>query len=447
VPSDPTAPGGADERVLALFEGAGPLETPTPGTKAWLANDGSDSRRPVLIKRVPVGLGKARATQALALVHPNIVRTRRWLSEGGHLYVVRDVVRGKNLRQSLAAAGGTRPSPELVRRLLLPVLDALEYAHGRGAAHGGISPDNILITDEGVIVVTDWATADPKAKHHVEAYGGVAAVGGDVKAFGRVLAAYLPTTGAFASVVVRGRIEGLIGRCDTLADLRETINTLEKLAAAPVGKTPENAAHPTATAPAREATVPPGHQPAGWAQRPGPPFATDSPPLKSAPEMVTQLTERPPRIQQGGGGSATLVVRNEGSAPLVVRMVATQHSWLNVRPMELPITVQPGGSERVGFFISAARLTPGEYRSEVYLSANAGGPTAEDLRGGWFKHTSEVRVTVDPPGAGPGGASGGGLPYPADAPKLPAVPGCAGATVLILAAVVLSMFAAFCSTG
>ena len=54
-------------------------------------------------------------------------------------------------------------------------------------------------------------------------------------------------------------------------------------------------------------------------------------------------------------------------------------------------------------------LRPGEYRSEVYLSANAAGKRAEDLRGGYFKHVAEIRVTVD-----------GGPPFPTNAPRVPA---------------------------
>ncbi|MES2459396.1 MAG: hypothetical protein V4671_02345, partial [Armatimonadota bacterium] len=83
-----------DNKILSLFEGAGPVETPTPGSKAWLARDPARDGKPVLIKRVTPNVGKGRATGALSLIHPNIVRTRRWLADGSTVYVVRDVVRG-----------------------------------------------------------------------------------------------------------------------------------------------------------------------------------------------------------------------------------------------------------------------------------------------------------------------------------------------------------------
>lgn len=390
----------SDNLILSLFEGAGPVETPTPGLRAWLGNDpaAAADMRPVLLKRLTGTAGKGRATEALALIHPQIVRTRRWMIEGGNLYVVRDVIRGKNLRQLLVAPGGARPGPDLLRRLLMPVLDALEFAHGQGVAHGGISPENVLVGEGIKVYLSDFATTDPRAPHHVGAYQGAATIPGDIKAFGRMVSAYLPSTGPFASPIVRGRLEGLISRCDTVADLRATLLTLENLAAtsAPAGAAAPAAA--AATAPQQPSPKKPAGPMAPWEHgRYGQSFPHDTPP-KGAPALLCQLGEPTPRLPQGGGGALSLVVRNEGDAPLVIRMIATQHAWLNVRPMELPLTIAPKQSERIGFFLSAARLTPGEYRSEIYLSSNAGGKGAEDLQGGWYKHTCEVRISVEPPG-------------------------------------------------
>jgi hypothetical protein len=266
-----------------------------------------------------------------------------------------------------------------------------------------------------------------------------------VRAVGRLLSQFLPKTGPFANGVVRGRIEGIVERCDTLTDLRETVNALERLAAAPVPRPqtpppsggkgggpvapPAPAGPPRLREPGASQVAEPASNPAPWVQRTGPAFTSDPPPAPSVPRLSCMLAEKSARVAQGGGGAATLIVTNEGTGPLVVRMIAPQHPWLNVRPMELPLTIPPGGQVAVGFAISAARLSPGDYRSEVYLSANAAGKGSEDLRGGWFKHTAEVRITVDPPGASGGGAPAGygpdgKPPYPADAPRLPATPGC-----------------------
>lgn len=383
-----------DNRILALFEGAGTVETPTPGAKAWLARDTAFAGEPVLLKRVPPGIGKGRATAALSLRHPNVVRTRRWLAEGGTLYVVRDIVRGRNLRQSLSGIEATRLSAEALRRLLLPAVDALEYAHAQGVAHGGISPENILVCEDGTVRVSDFATADPLAPQHVRAYGGALTPAADVSALGKLIATFLPTSGAFAHPVVRGRIEGILGRCDTLGDLRETLNALERLAAAPAPRADENggAARPAVKPVLAQPAVPVLRRPP--AERPAGAFDT------GPSGRLTWEQEAPtPRIAPGGGGVAALLLRNDGKGPVIVRMIATQHAWLNVRPLDLPMTIPPGGEARVSFVLSAARLSPGEYRSEVYLSANApdGAFTgaAQKLSGGWFRHTAEVRIRVE----------------------------------------------------
>ena len=380
-----------EARILSLFEGAGTVDTPTPGVRVWLARDTGDEKRAMMIKRVSE-TRKARATEALSLHHANIVRTRRWLAEGGYLYVVRDVVKGKNLRQTISSLGGARPSPELLRKIITPLIDALSYAHGQGIPHGGVSADNILIADDGGIWLSDFGTTDPGAPQHLPNYSGKATVLGDVRALARVVAAYLPTSGSFFSPATRGKLEGILARCDTLSDLRETLGALERLASVPPSS-PQNR-----PAPASAPTPPPQ-------QRPGPPplqqpAPTPTPQVQpirpaSTPIPIITLAERNIRVPQGGGGFATVIVRNDGTAPLVIRMIATQHAWLNLREPEIPLTIAPNGAERIGFNISAARLTPGEYRSEVYLLANAGGGTAETQQNGWFKHTTEILITVE----------------------------------------------------
>lgn len=447
-PAEPIPNTGNEARILALFTGIGPLKTPQPDAKAWLGGDPSahtGNNPAVLIKRVP-GRAKGRATESLALLHPHIVRTRRWLASGdGFIYVVRDVVRGKNLRQSLAAPGGTRPSPELIRKLLLPVLDALAYAHAQNVVHGGISPDNIIISDTNQVMVTDWATADPQAPHHFALYKGEASVIGDVRAAGRILSAYLPMTGAFSNPQVRGRIEGVINRCDTLADLRVTVETLEKLAAAPTSPTAPAPKPPIPKAAPAANTAAPRPQ-----QSPNDPNARnrlrdfDLPgdagrpvPKTDGPSLFCDAVDKEVQVAVGGGGAAALMVTNDGTAPLVVRMIATQHAWMNVRPVELPLTLAPGAAAKVEFVISAARLSPGAYRSEIYFSANAGGQKAEDLRGGWFKHTCEIRVSVVETVFGQSdiaaaNAGTNGVPaFPPNAPRLPAAPMGCGATLVL----------------
>jgi len=388
----------AESTILSLFESPSPVETPTPGVAVWLARD-TAMQRPVLVRRLASATNRARATESLGLTHPNIARTRRWLQDENQLYVVRDVARGKNLRQRLAALGG-RPDSEALKMLLLPVLDALEFAHGRQLPHGGISYENILVSDDNQVVVTDFGTTDPAAPQHRAIYNGSLTAENDIQAMAKMIAALLPTTGPFATPTVRSRVEGITLRCESLSGLREVLSTLDKLATAPVPRATPTAVATLASSPGGQPGVPPplfGELPKTIA-----PALTEQAtpaPTKGVARLVCSQSERP-HIPQGGGGLLGIEVKNDGDATLLIRMVATQHAWLNVRPLSLPLVLPPGGSAKIAFVVSAARLAGGEYRSAVYLSSNAPGPNAEDLRTGWWKHTFEVRVLIGGGGSG-----------------------------------------------
>ncbi|MBC8140658.1 MAG: protein kinase [Armatimonadetes bacterium] len=434
----------ADRLALSLFENAGVLPGATGAT--WLARDGAGGTS-VVVKRLFPGAAKARLNETLSLSHPNVVRTRRWLSAGGFIYAVRDIVRGRNLTQALAGVGN-KHTAELLEKLLLPVLTALEAAHARGVAHGGVAENNVLIAEDGRVLLSDFALSDPSSKTNAPHYKGAANVAGDIKAMGQLIARHLPTVGAFASGAVRSRVAGILSRCDSLGDLRETLDSLDRLASVPV---PQAAVVPPPVVPVwvgppplpmddeneTEGTTEPEKRtqtidesstnPADWARKKPTPAVPEPRPQISGAKLAWRGTE-PDGIQigTGGGGPATLILTNEGDAPMSVRMVATQRPWLQVRPVELPIRLPGGASVPLEFAIRARDLSPGEYRSEIYLSASAGGNNAEDLRSGWFKHTAEVRVLVRPnPNAPPQKGATDKPPYPANAPTIPAPPGCA----------------------
>lgn len=382
----------AESTILTFFDSPSTVETPNPGTAVWLARDPL-MQRPVLVRRLANALGRARITEAIQLEHPHVVRTRRWLLDDNRLYVVRDVARGKNLRQRLAALGG-RPDSETLRALLLPVLDALEFAHGRQLPHGGISYENILVSEEGQVMLTDFGTADPAAPHHRAIYNGAGTSENDIQAMAKMIAALLPATGPFATPTVRSRVEGITLRCESIAGLREILSSLDKLATAPIPRATATAVVPLSAAPSNQPGLPPplfGELPRTIA-----PALTEQvhpAPVKGVAKLLCSQPERP-HVSQGGGGLLTIEAKNEGDATLLIRMIATQHAWLNVRPTALPLVIPPGGSIKIAFAVSAARLAGGEYRSAVYLSSNAPGPSAEDLRTGWWKHSFEVRVLI-----------------------------------------------------
>ncbi len=45
-----------------------------------------------------------------------------------------------------------------MQTVLDPLLEALDYAHKSGIPHGGITPENVLITTEGTAMLSDFAT-------------------------------------------------------------------------------------------------------------------------------------------------------------------------------------------------------------------------------------------------------------------------------------------------
>ena len=112
---------------------------------------------PVFVRRFAQ---EARA--AARLSHPNVVAVYDQGSDGGHTYLVMELVSGHTLRDLLRAYG--RLSPELATSILVPVLAALSAAHRAGLVHRDIKPENILLAEgadaDGVAVkVADFGLA------------------------------------------------------------------------------------------------------------------------------------------------------------------------------------------------------------------------------------------------------------------------------------------------
>jgi serine/threonine-protein kinase len=82
------------------------------------------------------------------LDHPGIVSFRDLGESDGLLYFAMDYVPGTDAAKLLKEQGGPLPVDRAVR-LVLPVLDALVYAHGRGFVHRDIKPANLLVTRHG----------------------------------------------------------------------------------------------------------------------------------------------------------------------------------------------------------------------------------------------------------------------------------------------------------
>jgi len=97
-----------------------------------------------------------RESKALArLTHPNIVPVIDYGEYEGAPYLVMPYLPGGTLKQRL---GTPMPWQEAVR-LLLPIAQALDYAHEQNIIHRDIKPSNILLTGRGQPMLSDFGIA------------------------------------------------------------------------------------------------------------------------------------------------------------------------------------------------------------------------------------------------------------------------------------------------
>ena len=97
---------------------------------------------------------EARAVAALS--HPGIATIYALEEVDGALYMVSELVRGRTLRDEVAA--GPLPRP-LLRSTLLAIADALAAAHARGIVHRDLKPENVVRREDGQIKLVDFGLA------------------------------------------------------------------------------------------------------------------------------------------------------------------------------------------------------------------------------------------------------------------------------------------------
>jgi formylglycine-generating enzyme required for sulfatase activity/tRNA A-37 threonylcarbamoyl transferase component Bud32 len=95
------------------------------------------------------------AKEVARLTHPNIVKVTDYGEYKGTPYLVMVYLSGGTLKQ---LAGEPLPYDQAAR-LLAPVARALEYAHEKNLIHRDIKPGNILLTDKGQPMVSDFGIA------------------------------------------------------------------------------------------------------------------------------------------------------------------------------------------------------------------------------------------------------------------------------------------------
>ncbi|MEW1828389.1 serine/threonine-protein kinase [Streptomyces sp. NPDC088196] len=97
-------------------------------------------------------MGEAR--NAGRLHHPNIVAVFDYVDEGTTCWIIMEYVPSRSLAQLMAERGPL--APEEAGSIGCQIADALVKSHRAGVVHGDVTPENILVTDEGVARLTDF---------------------------------------------------------------------------------------------------------------------------------------------------------------------------------------------------------------------------------------------------------------------------------------------------
>src|SRR6202453_3744640 len=130
----------------------------------YLAND-TRLQRPVVLKILRTGLLSAEqlrstvlreARLASAIEHPNVCAIYEVGESGDEGYIVMQFVPGQSL-DTLIARGPA--SLQLVLSVGIQIADGLQAAHGLGIFHRDLKPQNVMLTDGGLVKILDFGLA------------------------------------------------------------------------------------------------------------------------------------------------------------------------------------------------------------------------------------------------------------------------------------------------
>ncbi|MCM0675127.1 protein kinase [Micromonospora phytophila] len=137
--------------------------------RVWLARD-EMLHRDVAVKEVvpPVWLAESErdelrrrtlreARTAARLTHPNVVRVYDVVHDRDSPWIVMEYVPSRSVQQIVGTDGPL--SPRRTARIGLAVLAALRAAHAAGVLHRDVKPHNVLVADDGRVVLTDFGLA------------------------------------------------------------------------------------------------------------------------------------------------------------------------------------------------------------------------------------------------------------------------------------------------
>lgn len=97
------------------------------------------------------------AQSAANLTHPNIVTVYDFGEDGSRTYIVMEYVEGRDLKSVIRAEAPLQLDRAL--DLFVQACAGLGYAHRQGLVHCDVKPQNMLVTNDGRLKVTDFGIA------------------------------------------------------------------------------------------------------------------------------------------------------------------------------------------------------------------------------------------------------------------------------------------------
>lgn len=98
------------------------------------------------------------ARLALKLVHPNIVRAIEYIRGAPMPALVMEYFSCENLKMHIVRSETF--IHEHAKRIILQVCEALKYVHDHGLIHLDMKPENVLVAEDGLTKIIDFALAE-----------------------------------------------------------------------------------------------------------------------------------------------------------------------------------------------------------------------------------------------------------------------------------------------
>jgi eukaryotic-like serine/threonine-protein kinase len=95
---------------------------------------------------------------ATRLVHRHIERVLDAGTDSGLSYVVTERLRGRRLREWMDDPA-TRPDTATRIDLVAQLCIGLHFAHEHGVVHGNVTPENVFVTDDGIVKILNFGAA------------------------------------------------------------------------------------------------------------------------------------------------------------------------------------------------------------------------------------------------------------------------------------------------